>query len=125
MNGLKAAIAFVFIVYPKAIDAWVGPTATSPGGRVLLRAFGIRDLSLALEAITAPDSRARRRWLAAGGVCDLVDAAATVVGSRRANHELGRLARLTSAWAGASGIACLALAATESDSAQQGAGLAP
>ena len=67
LNGLKAAIAIVFIVHPNVLEAWVGPIANTPGGRVLLRAFGIRDLSLALGAIAAHDSRSRRRWLAAGG----------------------------------------------------------
>src|SRR5262245_58361723 len=83
VNGLKAVIAVAFIVQPKAIDAWVGPTAHAGGGRVLLRAFGIRDLALALGALSAPDGRARQRWLVAGGVADLVDALATVSTARR------------------------------------------
>jgi hypothetical protein len=115
VNGLKASIAVVFLVYPKAMDVWVGPTADAAGGRVLLRAFGARDLALALGAMTAHDARTRRRWLMAGGASDLVDAAATLATAPRSRHELGQLTTLTAAWAAASGIACLALAATERD----------
>lgn len=115
VNGLKASIAVVFLAYPRAIDAWVGPTASAPGGRVLLRAFGIRDLALAVGAMTAHDTGARRRWLIAGGASDLVDAAATLATARRSRDGLGRLATLTAAWAAASGIACIALAVTERD----------
>src|SRR5689334_19655069 len=82
VNGLKAAIAIVFLAYPSAMDAWVGTTARSPGGRVLLRSFGARDLALALGAMTAHDAHARRRWLVAGAGSDLVDAAATLASAR-------------------------------------------
>ena len=80
---------------------------------MLLRAFGIRDLALAIGAMTSPDAQTRRHWLIAGGVSDLVDAGATLATARHSRQELGRLTTLTAAWAATSGIACLALAATE------------
>ena len=115
VNGLKASIAVVFLAYPKALDAWVGPTAEAAGGQVLLRAFGARDLALAIGAMTAHDARTRRHWLIAGGASDLVDAAATFTTARRSRHQLGQLTTVTAAWAAASGAVCLALAATERD----------
>jgi hypothetical protein len=115
VNGLKASIAIVFLAYPRAMVAWVGPTADAAGGQVLLRAFGIRDLTLALGAITARGALARRRWLIAGGVSDIVDAVVTLTTARRSSQELGELTTLTAVWAAGSGIACLALAATEAD----------
>lgn len=113
VNGLKAVIALVFIARPSAIEAWVGQTAHDPGGGVLLRAFGVRDLALAVGALRATDPVDRRRWLVAGGACDLVDAAVTIAAARRSPERMGAMATMTSAWAGASGVACLALAATE------------
>jgi len=115
INGLKAAIAIVFLVHPSAMDAWIGPTAQAHGGRVLLRSFGARDLALALGAMTARDVRARRCWLVAGAASDLVDSAATLAAARRARQELGPLSTLTAAWAAASGVSCLVLAAVVSE----------
>ena len=108
VKGLKAVIAVVFIAHPRAIEAWVGPTANQPGGHVLLRAFGVHDLSLAIGAIRAGSAVERRRWLVAGGTCDLLDAAATVATARTRRRGLGPMAMITGTWAALSGIACLA-----------------
>ena len=120
VNGLKAAIAVVFIVRPSVIEAWVGPTANDPGGRVLLRAFGIRDLFLAIGAMRARNALERRRWLIAGGACDLLDAVTTLTTTREARERMGSMTAVTTAWAALSGIVCLALAGNASASEDEG-----
>ena len=59
---------------------WVGETAGLPTTRVFARALGGRDLGLGLGALgtLALRDQVARSWLAAGGLADAVDAAATV-----------------------------------------------
>lgn len=58
---------------------WVGRHSTLPTAHVLARALGARDLVLgvgALRALATP-GESMAPWLAAGGLADAVDAAAT------------------------------------------------
>src|SRR5215210_5702520 len=74
-----------FIAEPKLMDrAWIGKQARLPGAQLLGRAVGARDLALGLgglQALTRDDGSARP-WLAAAGICDVVDFGATWAAGR-------------------------------------------
>jgi hypothetical protein len=69
-----------YLVRPKSGTSWVGRAATRPGGRLLLRAIGARDLALSLGALNAVrrnHGRDAAAWFAAQAIADGTDFAAT------------------------------------------------
>ncbi len=74
--GVSAIVAPTLMARP-----WIGAEAGGPGGRLLARTMGGRDLALgvgALRALGVSDAEARP-WVALGGMADAVDALATVL----------------------------------------------
>jgi hypothetical protein len=69
-----------FIGRPTLMErAWIGKQARLPGAQLLARAVGARDLALGLgglQAVKREDDSAPA-WLAAAGICDVVDFGAT------------------------------------------------
>jgi hypothetical protein len=76
-----------FVAVPaQAAKGWIGPVASRPGGGVMVRAAGARDLALGLGALRALRSGDDARpWLAAHLVSDATDFVATWI----ARKELG------------------------------------
>jgi hypothetical protein len=68
-----------FVLAPaKAARSWIGPVAGRPGGEVMVRAAGARDLALGVGALSALRSGADARpWFAAHLASDATDFAAT------------------------------------------------
>jgi hypothetical protein len=59
---------------------WIGADATRRPGKVLARAFGVRDLALGLGVVIALDRGAPvRGWIEGGVLSDAVDVAATLL----------------------------------------------
>jgi hypothetical protein len=81
LQGGRAAIGAALLVAPVAAgEPWVGEEAETPGGQVLLRALGARDLVLGLAAVRAArrgDAGSVAGWCAALAACDIVDGVAT------------------------------------------------
>lgn len=75
----RLAIGAGLIAKPDAVtEGWVGRDGSTPGGRILARGLGIRDAVVGAATLaTAADPGRRAPVLAAGVICDLVDAAAT------------------------------------------------
>jgi hypothetical protein len=75
-----------FIAKPSLMErAWIGKEARLPGAQLLARAIGARDLVLGLggfQAVARKDGSASA-WLAAAGICDVVDFGATWSAGRR------------------------------------------
>jgi hypothetical protein len=62
----------------------VGEVADSPGGRLLLRVAGVRDLVIGYGTFTAlAEDRDPATWARLGAVCDATDAASSLLGIRR------------------------------------------
>ncbi len=83
---VRIGLGVAALVSPRiAARPWVGGSADAPAGAVLGRAAGVRDLVLGAGVLVASrqGSRAERTWVAAGAVCDAVDATTTVVQWRR------------------------------------------
>ncbi len=88
---------------------WIGDIARDPRVKVMIRAMGIRDLALGAGLYRALSTGAPTRdWAVLGGVSDLVDAGATVLGARR----IGVLKALPTL-AVAGGSAAIHLSATD------------
>ncbi|MGI8726646.1 MAG: hypothetical protein ACR2K6_03065 [Solirubrobacterales bacterium] len=75
----RLAIGAVLVAKPDAVTAgWVGRDGSTPGGRILARGLGIRDAVVGAATLaTANDPAKRAPVLAAGVICDLIDATAT------------------------------------------------
>jgi hypothetical protein len=87
---------------------WIGEPAEHPAVKVLTRALGVRDFALGLGATIAIDRGVPARgWFEAGALCDTVDLVATLVGGAAIPD---RARRAVVVIAGASAIACAALA---------------
>ncbi len=83
---VRIGLGVAALVSPRiAARPWVGGSAGAPAGAVLGRAAGVRDLALGAGVLVASrqGGRAERTWVAAGAVCDAVDATTTVVQWRR------------------------------------------
>lgn len=81
----RIVIGVAFILSPaRAARGWIGAPATEQGGKVAVRALGIRDLVIGVGTVQAASSGdpALRRWVVSGGLCDMTDAAATVMAYR-------------------------------------------
>jgi hypothetical protein len=101
----RVAIGVVALLRPALVARpWVGGThASAPGGVVLGRAVGGRDVALGAGALFAAwrgDERALRGLTLAGAFCDLVDTVATAA-SWRELPAWGRLAVIGVAGGGA------------------------
>jgi hypothetical protein len=68
-----------FLVAPeRTARSWIGSSADSAGGQVMVRATGARDLSLGAGALAALRSKTDERpWFAAHLISDAADFAAT------------------------------------------------
>jgi hypothetical protein len=80
----RTAVGAVFVLAPGIAGAgWAGDLAKQPAVKVVLRAFGIRDLVIGLGTLRALDrGEDLRPWVQYGLASDVVDAAATTVGFR-------------------------------------------
>jgi hypothetical protein len=80
----RIAIGAALLVKPDLVTrAWLGPAAQSPGGRVVARAFGARDLAVGAGAAAALHrGAAERPWLVAAAFTDAVDAVVTAAALR-------------------------------------------
>jgi hypothetical protein len=64
--------------------AWIGDGAKAPAAKLLLRAFGVRDLALGAGAFHALATGGEvRTWVVWGGISDAVDAGATLLAIRQ------------------------------------------
>ncbi|HUR49526.1 MAG TPA: hypothetical protein VMY88_08395 [Acidimicrobiales bacterium] len=90
----RTALGLIALTRPEVpARPWVGrAVASTPGGRVLARALGARDLVLGLGALISGS----RGWAAAGAGADALDAAVTL-GSFSDLPRRGRLLVLGSA----------------------------
>lgn len=72
----RVATGAALIASPRRLGGlWLGDAAASPATQLAVRALGARDITLGVGALRAlGDERRLRRWIAAGAVCDLVDA---------------------------------------------------
>jgi hypothetical protein len=81
----RVAIGTALVLVPQKVSkGWTGADGATPGGRVLGRALGARDLVLGLgilNALSSGDASARD-WIRAASVCDATDAVATTIGLR-------------------------------------------
>jgi hypothetical protein len=83
-----------YLVAPGSAGSWVGRTASKPGGRVLVRALGARDLALAggaLRAVLRRKPKDSARWMLAQAVADGADLAATLAERDRLSRSEIRL----------------------------------
>jgi hypothetical protein len=58
---------------------WVGRLASEPGGKVLARALGGRDLALGAGALSTEHTETLRTWVGLAALADLGDALSTLV----------------------------------------------
>ena len=118
LQGGRAAIGAALLVAPVAAgEPWVGAEAETPGGQVLLRALGARDLLLGLAAMRAArrgDPASAAGWCTALAACDIVDGVAT--GSVRSELPSGGVPVMALAFGAAA--AGLVLAAKVSSAAR-------
>lgn len=105
----RTALGVIALTFPEIPGRpWVGPAvACTPGGRVMARALGARDLVLGVGAVGS----GARAWVAAGAVADALDALVTL-GAFADLPRKGRLVVLASAGGSAlaGGLALRALA---------------
>jgi hypothetical protein len=81
----RVAVGAALLVAPQRVTSgWTGEDGATPGGRLLGRALGARDLVLGLGVIGAlgRGDPAARDWIRASAVADTVDAVATTVALR-------------------------------------------
>jgi hypothetical protein len=101
LAGVRLLIGVVALVWPAAaLKPWAGPEmADQPGGRLLGRALGARDVALGAGAIVAMRHEGPvRGWIEAGGLADSGDALATII-------AFGQLPKRTR-WAVLASILC-------------------
>jgi len=104
LAGIRLANGLVLLLAPQAAEvAYLGPRAGEPTARALSRFTGVRELALAVGAVVA--IRARRadaEAVAAGALCDGIDAAISLV-----SPGLALRTRLAAPTAAASAVAGL------------------
>ena len=88
----RAGVGVALMLAPSAAArGWLGPSSSLGPVKVLIRAFGARDLALGLGLLRALESGDPvRPWLRAGAGADAVDALATLAAFRQL-PKLGRL----------------------------------
>jgi hypothetical protein len=107
----RVALGVAALARPAALGRpWVGPVADEPGGHVLARALGARDLALGLGALnaarqagTAPQAAAA--WYAAAALADALDTAVTVAAWSRLPRVTRWLVAASAAGAAVAGAA--------------------
>lgn len=81
----RVAIGAALLAAPRAVTGgWTGSDAAGPGGRLLARAVGVRDLTLGLGVIASlnrGDAHAAD-WVRASATADVGDAVATALAYR-------------------------------------------
>lgn len=77
----RVAIGVVVFLAPDLVHAWIGRTTSPRPVRLLGRSVAARDLALGAGALWALqfDHRSAARWVQAGAISDLGDAAATIL----------------------------------------------
>ena len=80
----RVGMGFGLLAAPGKVGAgWIGPEAELSSTKVFARAFGARDLALALGALHAlRDGRSAGPWLWAGVLSDAADLVATLAAGR-------------------------------------------
>lgn len=81
LAGGRVAIGLALFVAPRqAARRWVGDEVDETGTRMALRGLGARDVALGAGLLASlEDGASTDRWLEAGAVADLADAAAVVL----------------------------------------------
>ncbi|CAB4857067.1 unannotated protein [freshwater metagenome] len=81
LQGGRVLVGAALVVAPSSAGgSWIGSPARQSGGRVALRALGVRDLMLGLGALRAArrgDAAEVIAWSLGLAACDLVDGIAT------------------------------------------------
>jgi hypothetical protein len=105
----RAGIGLTAVVAPSIVASpWAGDDVQNPGGRLMTRAFGVRDAALGLGVhLAARRGAPLKSWLRLSALCDVGDAAATVA----AGDDLGDMTSMTMALAGVGAISSFGLAA--------------
>lgn len=115
MAGARTVIGLVAVCQPgRLAQGWLGPASGSgelPSVRILGRASGGRDLVLGVGALVALLGYDESRWwIAAGGVVDALDGAATAVAwSDLPPGSRGHFLAAAAGTAVASGVICAGL----------------
>jgi len=83
-TGRIAIGAGLLVAPPLVTRSWVGDDGRTPGGRLLARGLGGRDLVLGLGVLAALDrgDAAAKDWIRASAVADASDAVATLLAFR-------------------------------------------
>ena len=77
----RLALGAGLVLVPGVLKGWIGEDAGRPGTKVVARAFGARDIAIALGTLLAlEEGTAVRRWLQAGALVDAADALSSLVG---------------------------------------------
>lgn len=105
----RLALGAALVLAPDAVTpGWVGRDGATTGGRILARGLGVRDAVLGLAALgVAAEPSKRTPVLAAGVICDLIDAGATAASDdlpsskRAATLLVAGGAAIAGAWAAA------------------------
>lgn len=96
----RLAIGGVMLVAPGAVGrVWAGSAARDPGGKLLVRAIGGRDVVLGLGTLRALDGPvgAADDWVRAGAAADTIDAVASALAAPRVRRAGTWLTLLTAA----------------------------
>ena len=124
----RTAVGAALLVAPGMARAWVGEPATRPGGKVLTRALGMRDLALGVGLLRAVgEDREVGRWLGAGVLADGADLAATLLAWERL-PSVGRVGVTAAAASGLGlglGLAWIGRSARRAGAHPAGRGLGP
>lgn len=96
LAGGRVAIGLALFVAPRqAARRWIGDDVDRTGTRMAVRGLGARDVALGAGLLAAlEDGATTDRWLEAGAVADLADAAAVLLArdERRAGAVLATVA---------------------------------
>lgn len=99
----RIGLGLAMIIAPRRIGRlWVGQASDLPQGRMITRIAGARDIALGYGVVKALDAGdpSTRDWITIAGVCDGVDAVATVM-AFPSLPKLGRVTALVAAVGGA------------------------
>jgi len=76
----RALLGLAALAFPSLPGRpWVGAVASEPGGKVLARALGGRDLALGAGALSVERPETLRTWVGLAALADLGDALSTLV----------------------------------------------
>ena len=81
LAGSRVAIGLALFLAPATTGrAWLGDVVDDAGAKMAVRGLGARDLTIGVATLAAlDDDRPPLRWLEAGIVADLADAAAALL----------------------------------------------